>query len=103
MTGKPHVTGITLGLFAIIAETIVLWRRRGAIFTLDTVVHCTQDHLFTTWWIPGVSIKALRLLWWRLQYCPVGRHLALVTPVDMSTLTEDEITTATTRHDLRIP
>jgi hypothetical protein len=102
MTGERHVTGIALGLSAIIAEAIVLWRRRDSIFTLDTVVRCTHDHVFTTWWIPGVSIKAFRFLWWRLQYCPVGQHLALVTPVDMSTLTDQEITAATTKHDLHI-
>jgi hypothetical protein len=56
-------------------ETVVVARRRGSLLKLNTVVECRHGHRFTTWWVPGVSFKALRLLWWRLQYCPLGVHI----------------------------
>ena len=46
--------------------------RAGYRFGTRTVVRCRQGHLFTTVWIPGASLKSLRLGWWRWQYCPVG-------------------------------
>jgi hypothetical protein len=58
---------------------------------------------FTTLWLPGVSVKSLRLGWWRLQRCPVGGHWSLVTPVRRSDLTDDEIRTAGETRDLRLP
>jgi hypothetical protein len=85
------------------AETIVVARRRGRLFGADTIVRCRDGHLFTTCWIPGASLKAVRLGWWRLQHCPVGDHWSLVTPVQTSTLTADETRVAAERHDLRLP
>jgi len=84
-------------------EAVVVSRRRGSLLVLDTVVRCRSGHLFTTWWIPGASVKALRLGWWRLQHCPVGAHWSLVTPVSMSTLSDHERQSAAGCHDLRIP
>lgn len=69
----------------------------------NTVVRCRQGHLFTTIWVPGVSLKAVRLGWARFQRCPVGRHWTLVTPVKNANLTEDERRTAALVHDVRIP
>ncbi|HLH66879.1 MAG TPA: hypothetical protein VKV27_14375 [Solirubrobacteraceae bacterium] len=85
------------------AEALLLARRRGSLLTLDTVVRCRAGHLFTTWWIPGASIKALRLGLWRLQRCPVGAHWTLVSPVRAAGLTENERAEAATHHDLRVP
>src|SRR5215471_4390823 len=48
------------------------------------IVRCRRGHLFTTIWIPSFSLKAARLLWWRGQYCPVGRHWSVVVPVSRS-------------------
>ncbi|MBW4030153.1 MAG: hypothetical protein HIU57_05675 [Acidobacteria bacterium] len=45
------------------------------------LVRCSSGHVFRTIWIPGVSLKALRLGWWRVQYCPVGHHWTLVSPI----------------------
>ena len=73
--GLAVAAGLTL------AEAIVVGRRRGSFFRAATVVRCRQGHVFTTTWIPGVSLTALRLGPWRLQRCPVGRHWSLVTPV----------------------
>jgi hypothetical protein len=84
-------------------ETIVVARRRGALLALDTIVRCRHGHLFTTWWLPGASFKALRLGWWRFQRCPVGRHFDLVTPVRVSTLTDEERRNAACHHDVRVP
>ena len=69
----------------------------------NTVVRCREGHLFTTIWIPGASLKALRLGWGRLQYCRVGRHWGIVTPVRAADLTEAERQEAAEHHDIRIP
>ena len=69
----------------------------------NVVVRCRQGHLFTTIWIPGASVKAARLGWWRFQRCPVGRHWSFVTPVKASNLTEEEKRLAGEHKDVRIP
>ena len=92
-----------LGLAALVGETAVVARRRGSLLGVWTVVRCRHDHLFTTMWVPGASLKALRLGWWRYQRCPVGRHWTLVTPVDVTTLTEDDRRVAAQHRDAAIP
>ena len=69
----------------------------------NLIVRCHQGHLFTTLWIPGVSVKSLRFLWWRVQRCPVGNHWSLVTPVHEAELDDDERTRARERHDVWLP
>ena len=69
----------------------------------NVVVRCRRGHLFTTIWIPGASLKSLRLGWWRSQWCPVGHHWALVTPVQEADLSEEEKRTARQTKDIRIP
>jgi hypothetical protein len=78
-------------------------RRAGYRLGPDTVVRCRQGHLFTTVWIPGVSVKSLRLAWWRWQYCPVGRHWSLVSPVRETDLSARQKRSATRHRDVRIP
>jgi hypothetical protein len=78
-------------------------RRRGYSVGGNTVVRCRQGHLFTTIWIPGASIKAVRLGWARYQRCPVGQHWTLVTPVRNADLTDDELRFAREHHDVRVP
>jgi hypothetical protein len=90
------IAGVLVGV-----EAVVLVRRQGSLLVLDTVVRCRSGHLFTTWWIPGVSVNALRLGWWRLQRCPVGRHWSLVTPVSMSTLSDDQRTVILAHRSVR--
>jgi hypothetical protein len=80
-----------------------LMRLRGYPMGGNLVVRCRQGHLFTTLWLPGVSVKSVRLLWWRLQRCPVGGHWSLVTPVRPSELTEDERRLAQSRRDVPLP
>ncbi len=84
-------------------EAVVVAARRGTLLQADTVVRCQAEHLFTTWWIPGVSVKAVRLGWWRLQRCPIGPHWSLVTPVVVAALTETERDRAADHHDVRLP
>ena len=67
------------------------------------VVRCREGHLFTTLWIPGASVKSVRLVWWRIQRCPVGGHWTIVTPVRDSELTDDERREANERQDTWIP
>jgi len=102
-TGKRnrHQLVATVAL-AVAAEAGALWlraRRLGG----NVVVRCHDGHLFTTIWVPGGSLKALRLGWWRFQRCPVGHHWSLVTPVRESELTTDERQLAHEYQDIRIP
>lgn len=74
----------------------------------DTAVRCSAGHYFTTIWIPGGSLKALRLGvglgLGRYQYCPVGHHWARVTRLDWDgTPTAEELAKAALVHDVRIP
>jgi hypothetical protein len=92
---------IVAGAF-ILLEAAALKLRSGRVAG-NVVVRCRQDHLFTTLWIPGGSLKSLRFGWWRFQRCPVGRHWSIVTPVKTAALTEDERRTAAETRDVRIP
>jgi len=69
----------------------------------NIVVRCRRGHLFTTLWLPGVSVKAVRLGWWRIQRCPVGKQWSIVTPVKHRELTEDDERLARERQDVRLP
>ncbi len=93
-------------LLATIALELVGWaaaRSRGYAVGPATPVRCREGHVFTTVWIPGVSFKALRLGWWRLQRCPVGPHWSLVRPVRRSDLSARERRSAAEVRDTRIP
>jgi hypothetical protein len=81
----------------------VVARRAGYAIGLNTPVRCNAGHIFTTIWIPGVSVKALRLGWWRIQWCPVGRHWTVVRPVKDADLSESELSLAREHRDLRLP
>jgi hypothetical protein len=78
-------------------------KRRGYGIAGNVIVRCSQGHLFTTIWIPGASLKAARLGWWRFQRCPVGSHWSVVTPVSKSELTDEEKRLADENRDIRIP
>ncbi len=92
--------GVAAGTVAL--EAAVVASRRGRLLDPHTVVRCRQGHLFTTLWVPGVSLKALRLGWWRLQRCPVGRHWSLVTPAREADLSDADRQAAAQR-DLPVP
>jgi hypothetical protein len=77
--------------------------RAGYRIGRDAIVRCRQGHLFTTIWIPGASLKAVRLGLWRIQWCPVGRHFDLVRLVKEADLTEPEREFAASHHDVLVP
>jgi hypothetical protein len=89
-----------------VAATGVEWlalRRRGYRSVRNVIVRCRAGHLFTTIWIPGASVKSLRLGLWRLQRCPVGVHWSIVTPVDEASLSDEQRSAALEHHDVRLP
>jgi hypothetical protein len=77
--------------------------RAGYRLGRNAIVRCRQGHLFTTIWIPGGSLKAIRLGLWRVQWCPVGRHVDLVRLVKESDLSESEREFAASHHDTLVP
>src|ERR1700758_3397373 len=95
-----HLLRGLLILGGLLVEVIPVWRRGYGVGG-HVVVRCRRGHLFTTLWLPGVSVKSLRLGWWRLERCPVGRHWSLVTPVRRSDLTDDERRAADEARDIR--
>ena len=86
----------------VVTEALML-KRRGYGLGGDVVVRCRRGHLYTTMWFPGASVTSVRLGWWRIQYCPVGRHVSLVTPVDTAGLDAVDRQAAADVHDLRLP
>jgi hypothetical protein len=71
---------IVIAVLATAAEAGFLRVRTGK-FAGKVEVSCREGHEFTTTWIPGFSLNALRLGPWRVQRCPVGHHWSVVTPV----------------------
>jgi hypothetical protein len=94
---------IALVVIALYVLGTILARLRGYRFGANVIVRCREGHLFTTIWIPGASLKSVRLGWWRLQRCPVGDHWSIVSPVKEEDLTDDERRLAAEHRDTRIP
>jgi hypothetical protein len=93
---------LAIAIVVLLVGTVVA-RRRGYKVGGHTIVRCRQGHLFTTIWIPGVSVKAIRLGWFRLQRCPVGHHWSLVAPVREAELTPMERAMAEGQRDVQLP
>jgi len=91
---------VIVGLVAV--ETLAM-RLRGYRIGRNVIVRCQRGHFFTTTWIPGGSLKSLRLLWWRYQRCPVGGHWSIVTPVRESDLSRWQRHRARATRDAGIP
>jgi hypothetical protein len=94
---------VVLGVVAAYAVGTVVARKRGYNMGGEVPVRCRDGHVFTTIWIPGVSVKSLRLGWRRLQWCPVGGHWSVVTPLRDVDLTTEERESAAQHHDRPIP
>ena len=94
------VVAVAASLFAM---TLVARKRGYEGMGGNTVVRCRSGHLFTTIWVPGISVKSLRLGWWRFQYCPVGKHWTIVVPVKVATLSDEEREAAKETRDIRLP
>ena len=100
MSRRSQRLAVVIGV--LVVGTIIA-RRLGYKIGGNTVVRCREGHVFTTIWIPGVSLKAIRLGWARYQRCPVGGHWTFVTPVRDIDLTAEERRLAEERRDVRIP
>jgi hypothetical protein len=97
---------IALVIAAVLLLTLIrmlVARRRGyAGDATHRIVRCSKGHVFTTVWLPGASLTAIRLGSVRYERCPVGKHWSLVRPVRENELTDDERRSAAQyRH--RIP
>jgi hypothetical protein len=94
---------ILVVVVVIMVAVTVIGRRKGYGFGGRTFARCRKGHLFTTLWIPGASVKAVRLGWARFQYCPVGKHWSLVVPVKEADLTQEEREEGAQNRDISIP
>src|SRR5690349_16657831 len=63
-SGHRRHVGFLIALVSIAVEAAAI-RRFGYPFAGNVVVRCRKGHLFTTIWVPGVSVKSARLGWWR--------------------------------------
>ena len=97
---KKVLVGLVVGVYLV---GMLVARRRGYNMGGNVVVRCRQGHLFTTIWVPGVSVKSIRLGWARVQRCPVGPHWSPVLPVKESSLSDEDLSSAHEHHDVRIP
>ncbi len=89
---------------ALVGGGTIAGRRMGYRVGGDVIVRCSQGHLFTTIWIPFVSLNAVRLGSRRFQRCPVGGgHWSLVRMVRDAELTVSERAMAAKFHDVRLP
>jgi hypothetical protein len=99
---RPRIR-VGLALVAALGAELQSLRGRGYRRPWSVIVRCRQGHLFSTIWVPGASVKALRLGPRRFQRCPVGRHWTLVRPVRAESLSEQELTAARKTRDIRLP
>lgn len=90
----------TVGVYVV--ATIVARRRGYSGLGGRTLVRCRSGHVFSTLWVPGISFKALRLGWYRGQYCPVGRHWTLVRPIKDESLSATESDLAHATRDIAL-
>jgi len=93
---------LAIALGSLVAGTVVM-RRLGFAVGGNTIARCRRGHLFTTIWIPGGSLKSIRLGFWRVQRCPVGHHWSLVTPVKESSLSRRQRRKAHATRDILLP
>jgi hypothetical protein len=99
--GKRQRTALIA--FAVVAAETLAMKLRGDRIGRDVIVRCKAGHLYSTIWIPGASVKSLRLGRRRFQRCPVGEHWSMVTPVKESELSAEEIRSAHQHRDVRLP
>ena len=82
---------------------IVYVSNKGKTRGHDVIVRCSVGHLYTTIWIPAMSLKAVRWVNKRYQRCPVGKHWAWTERVNKSDLNPEIAAEAGKFRDLRIP
>jgi hypothetical protein len=57
---------------AVILLEVIAIKLRGGRMGRNVVVRCQKSHLFTTIWIPGASLKSVRLGWLSANTCMRG-------------------------------
>ncbi len=106
-TGAVVALVIALGVIFVVLVAVVgarVGRRRGySGMGGNTIAHCSQGHLFTTLWIPGASLKAVRLGFKRYQVCPVCGKWRIVESVPDSELNDEDRQLAARQHDTKLP
>lgn len=102
MASQRRRRALVLAATGVLVETIAI-TRLGYPVAGNVVVRCRRGHVFTTIWVPGASIKSVRLGPWRVQRCPVGGHWSLVTPVRKAELSAKERRVADKTRDVRVP
>ena len=102
MSSQRRRFALVLAAAAVLVETIAI-RRLGYPIAGNVVVRCRRGHVFTTIWVPGASVKSVRLGPWRVQRCPVGGHWSLVTPVRKADLTANARGVGDKTRDVRVP
>jgi len=93
---------LVVAALALVGATIIA-RRLGYGVGGNAIVRCRRGHLFTTIWIPGASLKAVRLGVLPAAVVPGGGHWSLVSPVRDADLTDEERTLAHAHRDIRLP
>ena len=102
MSSQRRRRALVFAATGVLVETIAI-TRLGYPVAGNVVVRCRRGHVFTTIWVPGASIKSVRLGPWRVQRCPVGGHWSLVTPVRKAELSAKERRVADKTRDVRVP
>ena len=103
------VVGIVVGLGVVFVVLVAVvggraGRARGySGMGGQTIVRCSRGHLFTTLWIVGSSLKAVRLGDSRYQRCPVCEKWRIVVPVPDAELTDDDRREAAAHRDSGLP
>ncbi|GAA6525385.1 hypothetical protein [Intrasporangium sp. DVR] len=67
------------------------------------IARCARGGLFETLWVPGASLRAIRLGRYRIMRCPVHDRVEVVHVVDPATLTPQERAAAASHPAGRIP
>jgi hypothetical protein len=95
--------GAVVVIIAVISMVATSLRRRGYQVGGWTLVRCSAGHLFYTLFVPGVSLKAVRLGTRRFQRCPVGRHWSLVALAREADYSEAQLAEARRHRDRPVP
>jgi hypothetical protein len=100
---RHRKTRVIVIAIAVWVAEVVAMRARGYRMGRNVVVRCQRGHLFTTIWLPAASLKSIRLVWWRVQRCPVGHHWSVVTPVREADLSARDRRIAGRTRDVPVP
>ena len=98
-----QLVALGVGAGVLVLEAEGLWRS-GYGLGGEVIVRCRDGHLFSTLWIPGASVKALRL--GLVARSALPRRPALVARFTRSPVTPSapaQIAAAEVVHDVRLP